>query len=463
MKTKKLYHNTSSHFSLPIHVSENLLITATPANNIPMIRWPDGRWCTEANVYMLRLFNRGLSRKGRGGTLLTYATNISHLIRFCHSNKIDFINLTDNEFTLFIKTLIGQRSSDSRADLKRNANSVIAIGRNCLDFLSCVSKFYNDEWFIGETGRIRGEKRRVDTRKGRRTAGFISKTFWHHPSFPTPDPIRKRSPIDTETIKKLREAVLPTSGSIFQRKRRYVMLKLLEITGGRRAEVALLTVESVRAASKMTEPLLKLITLKRRVETYRMIPVEKHDLAFLIEYIEKNRSRVVRRTLGLESDKGTVLVSETTGNPLAANTITQEVSLLAKAAGITVQTCPHMFRHRFVTKLFVALIEQHELENSDQFRKTLLDSAKMKQKIQQWTGHSTIESLAHYIDLAFDEVGSFAKTYRTVLSRLSLHSLAGTLTQIKEEMRQGMSPSEASDYLERVIKSLEVDLGVLPS
>lgn len=55
-----------------------------------------------------------------------------------------------------------------------------------------------------------------------------------------------------------------------------------------------------------------------------------------------------------------------------------------------------MFRNRFITKLFVALIEQHEFENPDSFRRALLDTETIKQKIQQWTGHANLSSLDVY-------------------------------------------------------------------
>ena len=72
----------------------------TPAHDIPMLSWPDGRWCLPANIYMLELYHRGLSRKNHGGTLLTYAANITHLLRYCFDNQIDFPDLTDNQFAL---------------------------------------------------------------------------------------------------------------------------------------------------------------------------------------------------------------------------------------------------------------------------------------------------------------------------------------------------------------------------
>ena len=462
MRRPKLYALTATDFELPFYIDLNRRVITAAAHDIPMLAWPGGRWCLLANVYMLELYHRGLSRKNRGGTLLSYATNISPLIRYCYDNKIDFINLTDNEFTFFIKSLQGERRTKNPEVLARNTNAVIAIGRNCLDFLACVGRFYGDEEFVGPKGRIRAEQKEFVIRSEgfRKGKGKLIRKYWHHHSFPTPDPKKRRLPISTDNVRKLREAVLPCSRTIFKRKRRYVMLKLLEITGGRRSEVALLTVDSVRRAAFMPDPVLKMQTAKRpggREDT-RVLPIARHDLLILLEFIDKNRRRVVRNACGLSNDDGYVLVSETTGRKLRPNTITQELAILAKAAGIKEQSCPHLFRHRFITKLFVALIEQHKFENQDDFRRALLDTESMKQKIQQWTGHTNLSSLDRYITLAFEEITNFKKTYSIVNARRIIDSFQGSLAQFQQELRNGMSPAEASQQLLNLVDAMDSDL-----
>jgi integrase len=416
-------------------------------------------------MYILELYARGLSRKHRGGTLLAYATNISHLIRFCHQNHTDLIDLTDNQFTLFIVTLIGERRKRNREVLMRDANSVIAIGRNCLDFLASVGRLYDDEDFVGPRGRILAQQRVAEIRRDRNVGGgrALLRKYWHHRAFPTPDPKKRRMPISSKNIEQLRAAVGPASKTIFQRKRRYVMLKLLEITGGRRSEVAALTIASVREAAAMSEPKLTLMTAKQRGgrEEFRRVPIARHDIVFFLEFIEKNRRRVVRNTCGTANDDGYVFISETTGRKLQPNTITQEIATLATAAGINEKVSPHMFRHSFITKLFVVLIEQHRFENVDDFRRALLDTEWMKAEIQQWTGHRSVSSLDVYIHMAFGEIAGFKGTKSAVSATRILESLKVNVTHIRDELGGNLSAAEAIHLLDKLTDAAIHDLETL--
>ena len=462
MDKRKLYTLTDSGFTLPLYIDEQSKVHDVLASNIPMLTWPDGSWCLPANLYMLELFSRGLSRKNRGGTLLSYATNISHLIRFCYSINLSFIDINDAQFSRFVTKLTKERKLGNPQQPERNSNSVIEIGRRSLEFLACVARLHNDKDFLGESGRIIAVQKEVliyPSGIKRRSRPLIRKC-WHHWSFPMPDPKKTRLPISTENIKKLRAAIVNSSNTIYQRKRRFVMLKLLEITGGRRSEIAALTVESVIRATQMPEPRLTLLTAKRRGgrDEYREIPIAKHDLVFLVEFIEKNRRRIVRNTCGLEKDDGYVLVSETTGFRLRPNTITQEIAYLASKAELHEKACPHMFRHAFITRLFVALIEQHNFENKDDFRRALLDKEGLMQEVQQWTGHRSIESLEVYIHLAFAEITSLKKTLNTVAVKGIIESFKSSIDQLRREVLAGMPPSEASFSISNLSEALIGDL-----
>jgi len=409
---------------------------------------------------MAQLYQRGLSRTNGGGTLKTYAKNISHLIRYCYKNKIDFIDLSDNEFTFFIKSLQGEKHFIHSLTNKRDTNTILNIGRNCLDFLISVGYLYSNSDFVGPKGRIviRNKEFSFLGKGGRKR---ITRKYLHHHSFPTPDIKKQRLPITDKLVQKLRNAIYPLGSSTFIRARRYAMLQLLEMTGCRRAELIGVTVKSIKNAMQMKEPILKLPSLKSNKE-YRLIPVFRPDLRMLIQYIDKNRKRVIRRTCGLSNDGGELFINENTGKSLVPDTINGEFGALCKQAGIQEKAHPHLFRHQFITKLFIRLIEQHDIENEDSFRKHLLDTETMKQKVMEWTGHSSIESLNIYIHLAVDEVASYTDTRSAIKLRQSADGLERATRQIIDEMKHGeISIAAASIQLERCLDGFQKDKGML--
>jgi len=462
MRRAKLYSLTSKGFKLPSHVDSNGIDFVSKADSIPVMLWPDGRWCFTANAYMLSLYSAGRSRRNGGGTLATYAANISHLLRFCSDNRIELNELSDNEFTLFINNLKGERRAGQPQARVREAETVIRIGRKCLDFLDYVGEQYQIVNFVGPEGQICATKR-VAYYSGKKSARrniSVNVKYWHHRSFPIRNPKVKRLPIGAEDIKKMRESIRGQSSNRFIRKRRYVMLMLLDITGGRRSEIVDLRVSSVLEIENDEKPMLKILTAKRRggKESHRLLPISHHDVKFLIEFINMNRKLIIRRTCGVNNDDDHLLISKTTGRGLVPNTITQEVGKLAKAAGISGQTCPQMFRHRFFTSLFVTLIQHHELQNPDDFRRALVDDEGLKLIVTQWAGHLNPESIDVYLHLAFAEFAGLKKTYDLVITHRAIDSFRSSLHQMQDELRGGDDPGKVAARLARQLDALEVDL-----
>lgn len=467
MRNKKLYTLTLSNYRMPFYYDITNNIITSAANDIPMMSWPNGSWCLIANIYIIeRLYKMNRSRKSGGGTLKTYAANLSHLIRFCYNNDVDFYRLTDNQFILFIRTISAERLDRDSSILARDANHVIAIGRVCLEFLNFVGSLYHNEKFVHPQGQIKADKKETVIKTSKNN-NPIKIYCWCHNSFPTYNPFKKRSPITSNNIVKLHQSSVNLNNkNYFILKRRFLMLKLLEITGGRRIEIIELKVESVYAALRMLneddtkDPLLSFVTAKRRGNEWheRSIPLFPHDLELIREYIEINRAPLISRLIKsgkLKEDHGYVFISNTTGNQLKPNTITQEISILAKAADSTEQVCAQMFRHRFITKLFVDIIMEHKFSNPDNFRQALLDTEKVKRKVQQWTGHKCLSSLDHYIDLAFDEITDSTSVMNAVHLRNTTDSTRITAINIGQNLEAGLPIDEATSHLLKLIDSFQ--------
>lgn len=87
------------------------------------------------------------------------------------------------------------------------------------------------------------------------------------------------------------------------------------------------------------------------------------------------------------------LISDRTGRPLKSKTLYNEIKNLKIASGIETPIFPHMFRHRFITKLFIDLIRTHQVTNEDEFRRNLLNTEIFKAEVTQWTGHLDPDSI----------------------------------------------------------------------
>lgn len=419
------------------------------ANNIPFLRWPDGAPCSIANAYMIHLLKRNLSRNNKGGTLRQYAKDISQLIRYCHNSRIEIYEVNYDNFTHFIGELRKDHNPINPDVRKRDSNTLIAIGRKCLDFLDFVGQLNGDIDFVARS--IRGERKKYSIKATKTTSSNIKHGWWH-PSFDTPDPRKKRNAISQKSVEALYDAIPKLLvGSVdvdtqrFLCRRRTVMLRLLEMTGARIEEISRIRVRDIDSAITQQQPELRLQTLKRRKEEVRYVPVLHQDLMVLKPYYRISRTKIIKQTIGVTSDHGLFFVG-LRGKPLTSRYMSNEIGLLRRSADLTGQACAHMFRHRFITKLFIRYIKQYEYENRDDFRKALLDAQSLKQKVQQYTGHGSVASLDTYIDLAFDEVENLDAVVNAVDLRRAYESFDTNAESLHKELQNGLS---VSVYLER--------------
>jgi len=93
-----------------------------------------------------------------------------------------------------------------------------------------------------------------------------------------------------------------------------------------------------------------------------------------------------------------------------------------------------MFRHRFVTKIFVALILQYDLKTPDDLRKALLSLKDAKQQLMEWTGHRSMKSLDHYIDFAFAEVEQLEHSMDPIKASAELDALRHSIDVYASEL-----------------------------
>ncbi|MDI1276146.1 tyrosine-type recombinase/integrase [Methylobacter sp.] len=430
--------------------------------NMPFLRWPDHSPCIEGNLFMLSLFGDGLSMQIKGGTLRTYAYNISHLIRFCYKNRINITDLTDNWFTLFISGL--QVNKDGLGIRIRSNNQILKIGRACIKFLLFIGDFHSLKNFIGKDNynSILLKEIRIVVGRDRKNNPII-KYYWHHEAFPNPDTKKKRHPIADIAVVGIKSSIRSNKDSKLV-KRNSVLLQSYFQTGARRSEVLWLKVKDVMDASKLLDqgiqfPTLRLITLKRQdLVPERFVPVPRTLIVNLIDYIGTTRKRIIKNC-GIKIDHDFVFVSHTSGQPLDPDTLSTYMIMWAKQAGITEPAFLHLIRHLFITETLIRLIIQHELNNKDEFRKTLVNNENFKLQLQEWTGHTRLSSLDIYIDLAFADLAGKTKTLNNVAAGASIEVVKDNIDIIISKcIKNTMTKAEALSF-KKIVEAFSLDIG----
>jgi hypothetical protein len=424
-------------------------------SGIPLPLWPDGGWCPELAGYMHSLAIRRLSLADRGGTPGAYASELSHLVRYCYSNNVDFHRMSDEQFDDFVEALTKAKRADGEP--ARSGRTVVRIGRRSLDFLEHVGKQRGITDFVSLDGPHINAERKMIVRSGSGQGAATARHYWHHHSFPPMSPVSRRYPIPEDYINRLRKAAHGIKSSSFLKKRRLTLLRVLDATGARRIEVANLTEADVRAAKAMNKPYLQLLTFKRGgVPERRMLPISHSELDFIIEYIDGYRAPLIEKKLG-PNDHGFVFVSESTGAPITPNTITLELHILRKAAGIEGKAHPHLFRHRYITLALLRLIRAYNIKDKDHFGEMLLKMNQFAQEVMERTGHRTMISLSRYVDWAFALSSGFEENQDQVeLSDIARTGRA-TVSEL-EAMRDTMPAQDFANQVMHRMKGLVSDL-----
>jgi hypothetical protein len=102
------------------------------------------------------------------------------------------------------------------------------------------------------------------------------------------------------------------------------------------------------------------------------------------------------------------------------------------------------------------LIKKYNYENQDQFRKALLDTNTLKQKIQQMTGHQNLNSLNVYINLAFNKIFNTKVVLDKVAVANAYESFDSQLKSLTMELINGqISPMEFEEKQKELIKYRE--------
>lgn len=437
VNNRQLWKKTSNECQL-VDFSNEKGSTLVNAPNIPVMFWPDGSVCwpitiwlmDRAKTYIARANSKG-RRNSNGGSSNTHASLISHFVRFVHNyhNK-DFTSLYDDDLKRWAKNLKDEVDTRNPYSKRRKNTQIGTIMRSALTFLFWYQRhmLYHDK-LIGEDigNQITISHNTIKTKS--KTGKTSRQKYIHHRHIPNNNTPKKIFAIGHENITKLYDALRETTVNIQVRKRNECILKLLEATGGRRVEVAELTVDDIELA--LTTERLMLRTAKSN-NNEREVPVAKQWIEPIARYINTFRKKKVKELIKngkISADPRSLFINLNNGSKLYETYISKLVSDLRRAANINEKTCAHMFRHRFITIQVATRLKD--------FRKGDLPidvSNSILTKVASLSGHSNPESLRPYIDLAFAELDAWDTADKVLEMRSKLEGAYREIQIIKGEL-----------------------------
>ncbi len=435
--------------------------------NMPMLYWPSGLPCIEANLYIMKgITTRNWSLKGKGGTAKANADLLPHIIRFCYDNDIHFSKLNDAYFEFFINGLMAEKhSTGTKKGQKIRSNTRVGkIGRQTLSFLVDIGKRLSNKSFIGDSGcQLSVEE--CEYKEYGKTV-----TYYNHVSIPSKDEYKKRLPVALSDIEKLM-AFISTGENKNLVERNKSLVKAYKATGGRRSEVSNLRVSDIEKALASEEkiPLLRLITLKKKEHALeqekeeRFVPVYRTVLKSISKYIKRNRARILKKVNKSLKEKGKspivdhgfVFIGENSGLPLGPDTITTYFNQWAKDIGATGNLMAHAFRHSFITDKIEMLIELFNLEDEGEFKAKFAVEKAFKDKVITWTGHKHEKSLSPYIHLAFSELSGVNKAMDAAQVIFGVSSAKDEVKELKDKIIMGqVSSAELMDDVGHILDDI---------
>lgn len=429
------------------------------------IVWPDGTPCYSAEMYLMSVASHHANRREDGGSLKVLAKNLSLLVRFLSSRHRAPWDLQDADMKEAIQWLQEEPDWRNPAIPRRNGNTIDAIQADWIAFLRWIQEnLVPDRVIVGtpdESPQIPLVRKTFVDHRGRTRTAL---KYRYTPVAATP---LAKGPISRETRAKLRIAIIAMSDSQaksnryrgrfksnddfrfqldYLRRRRECLLDLIEATGSRPGELALLRASTngrCTATGKLRKPVLK---TRRFPDPELLVPIDA-GVAIRLELLLARRGSLIERlgSSGREVHLDRIFLT-VSGHPMGPATMEKEFSRIVRTAGISdEQVCLSMFRHRFITNMVVMHIRSFMAAHPSQNRNLITDSdyRTILRRVATFTGHRSEESLLPYIDLAWDELGAFdgvkvlTSTANLVERALNdVISLAGDMQPLKRNSAQ---------------------------
>ncbi|MBC7475328.1 MAG: site-specific integrase [Candidatus Sericytochromatia bacterium] len=394
--------------------------------NFPFMKDKNGNPVTPVNMYLSSHLNTNLS----ANTIKRTVFCLKILIDYCEIQKLKLSNFLEDDLLNLSKSLQVEKDANGAVRNNTTVNNIIYQIIKFFDFFG--KTFLNDDDYVKNVLNV--EDRTVSSK------GQI-KNVKKHKAMVLNAEKTTRNPINLQDIDLIYQNIDKLYVSKFAQERTKVLIKLLEHTGARLGEIALIQISDITDAINSPKGLLRLATLKRRRESSRFVPVDKQILNQINSFIKIYRNKIIRKTVK-DKDLNFLFISEHSGEKINSSSLSNDFTRLRSMLKIKSSLCAHMFRHRFITNIFINLIKQYDFDNKDSFRNALLDVNTLKAHVQQLTGHKDINSLDTYLHLAKSELANMPEILKKLDEQRDIESREALERYLLNELKSGNISTE---------------------
>lgn len=363
-----------------------------------------------------------------------------------HSNPIPLGLVTDSHLFEYVNYI--------EDDIGLNRNAIAKRIRVALDFLNFIQENYGLDYTLMAIANLDGrffDKGLVNA-EWRRSSHNNSK-YLHHDSIPQEENYGSRFPITEEAIESLYDDLdlLEESGDTYSYELFSALITLLEGTGSRVSEIAnidgstiellrlqvaaivaqkniehqdiinlnkltinpssMKAVEAIYRKSKVSQVKGEVVWIKikttkgKNKNKFRIVPLSftaaQGVIKFYDEYIIREKDRVNKGLALLNrAEFNKLFVHPSSHLPMTGAMISSLFyEIFSRKYKSKYKRNPHLFRHRFITLL---TLQQLKALNSS-VGGTQLANLILK-RIQGLTGHASISTMLHYVELAEAEL-----------------------------------------------------------
>jgi len=435
--------------------------------NYPFMSWPNGKPCDPINCYLI-----DISEQTTGKSLRTYASQLTHLVRFCGLHNYNFEDLDDDKLFRLSEHLQDEHSQINKTERARSNNTIINIISKILHFLF----WYQDTYMLPTLTPLIGEKKfsprinvKIKTNKNR----YGDKTYTHR-SQPETNSVNQKKPMSINKIEKIEALIEQLADDQLEantiakhkveyiRTRRRIMIWLMKRTGLRPSEMLIIPIHENLNIIKNKKLIIPIKKRRRRTEPVRKFPLTLYDSLMFHKYLLSRKKFVEKLKINNPNYvPPESLFLSPIGKSITQSAIEKDFERIVKPCNFPdKQACFSMFRHRFIT--YEVVTHLREFMNSTGKTKAFMtntDYISILKRVASKTGHACTDSLWHYIDLAWEEMNIWGDIDKAIIRLHSSDKLFEDMLDFKRDFanaKDDLNKEKLDTLIAKISEILEI-------